>query len=57
MGGRSYLVTCMTFVTTAGEIQAAWKAGMVLVGSDGRHSPQYSATPEQLSKYLDLTYN
>lgn len=46
----------MIFVTTAGEIQAAWKAGMVLVGIDGRNSPMYQGSPEQLSVYLDLVY-
>jgi hypothetical protein len=46
----------MIFVTTAGEIQAAHKAGMVLVGVYGRNSPVWHGTPEQFSVYRDLVY-
>ena len=46
----------MKFATTAKEIQAACKAGMTLVGTQGNNSPMWHGTPEQLSKYLDLIY-
>lgn len=45
----------MIFVTTAGEIQAAYKAGLVLTGADSTGSPEYMGNNAQWQAYADLT--
>lgn len=44
----------MTWVTTAGEIQAACKAGLQLVGVYEGGSPEYLGSQEQWEVYTKL---
>lgn len=47
----------MIFVTTAGEIQAAWKAGLELIGTHPNGQPMYDAAPaEKWEEYLKEMY-
>ena len=45
----------MIFATTAGEIQAAWKAGLQLVDDNGHGG--WMGTSDQWREYTKLIYN
>jgi hypothetical protein len=47
----------MIWVTTVGEIQAAHRAGLVLVGAYDNCMPEYLGSQEQWENYIKLLTN